>query len=344
MSLSHVLQHARAGLGDIRGASSRQALVILAYHGVRADDSPTRNWMLLPQSEFASQIAELRERFDVLALDDAVARLRAGALDGPTACITFDDGYENNLLLALPVLQANQVHATVFVATDFIGTTQVPWTTALDAAYDRERNGSVDLSRFGLRVWSYESVEQARSAGIAIKSSLKDLEPGLRDEVVEFLRAQLPDPSPAYLSEFRFLDWDQVRALERSGLVSIGAHTVHHEIVARLPTESMRREIVESIARVDAECTRPSRGFAYPNGRANDFDSRAESVLESAGREFAVSTIAGFNSKASPRFALRRLSIAGDCDLPGFRRLISRVRNVAIAVARLASARIGDST
>lgn len=344
MSLTNVLQNAQRGLGDIRGAASWHALVILAYHGIRADESPHRNWMLLPQSEFATQVAELRERYDVLPLDDAVARLRAGALDRPTACITFDDGYENNLSLALPVLRAHQTPATIFLATRFIGATEVLWTTALDAAFDEARTGRVDLSQFGLGVWPYDSVEEARSTGISIKTRLKDLDVELRDEVLESLRAQIPDPSPAYLAAFRFLDWDQVRELELSGLATFGAHTVNHEIVTRLPDESMRREIGDSIAKVAAECDRPSRGFAYPNGRATDFDARAEKTLESAGCEFALTTIAGFNSSASPRFALRRLSIAGDSDRAGFRRLISRVRNAAMAVARLANPSDGETT
>jgi peptidoglycan/xylan/chitin deacetylase (PgdA/CDA1 family) len=193
-------------------------------------------------------------------------------------------------------------------------------------------------------VWRHDSVEEARSTGIAIKTRMKDLDVGRRDEVLESLRAQIPDPSPAYLAAFRFLDWEQVREIERSGLVSIGAHTVHHEIVARLPSGSMRLEIEDSVAKVAAECVRPSRGFAYPNGRASDFDSRAEEILESAGCEFALTTIAGFNSLASRRFALRRLSIAGDCDLVGFRRLISRVRNAAVAVARLAHGSAGETS
>src|SRR5687768_16736353 len=139
MSLTHVLQNARTGLGDIRGATSRNALLILAYHGIRSDESPLRNWMLLPQSEFSRQVAELRERYEILPLDDAVARLRSGTLDGPTACITFDDGYENNLSLALPVLRAHQAPATLFLATHFIGATSVLWTTTLDAAFDQAR-------------------------------------------------------------------------------------------------------------------------------------------------------------------------------------------------------------
>jgi peptidoglycan/xylan/chitin deacetylase (PgdA/CDA1 family) len=276
-------------------------------------------------------------------VDDAVARLLAGELHRPTACITFDDGYLNNLSLALPVLRAHGAPATVFLATHFIGSTEVLWTTAIDAAFDAAPPGTVDLSRFGLGAWSHDSVEQARRAGVAIKSRLKDLDVARRDEVLEYLRERMPGPSPTYLEAFRFLDWDQVRELERSGLVSIGAHTVHHEILARLASEPLRREVEDSVARVAAECARPSRGFAYPNGRASDFDARAEEAVQSAGCEFGLTTIAGFNAMASRRFALRRLSIAGDCDVAGFRRLTSRVRNAAMAVARLASAAAGET-
>jgi hypothetical protein len=101
----------------------------------------------------------------------------------------------------------------------------------------------------------------------------------------------------------------------------------------------LSREIADSVAKIAMECNTPSRGFAYPNGRATDFDARAEAAVESAGCEFALTTITGFNTMTSPRFALRRLSIGGDCDLAGFRRLLSKSRNAAVALARVALAR-----
>jgi peptidoglycan/xylan/chitin deacetylase (PgdA/CDA1 family) len=339
MSLSGLLRQARLGLDDVKGAASRRALLILAYHGVREDDAPVRNWMLLPKTQFARQIAELSGQYDVLPLDDAVMRLRAGAIERPSACITFDDGYLNNLSLALPILRAHGTPATIFLATHFIGSNEVLWTTALDAAFDSAPAGRVDLSQFALGVWRHESVEEARSNGIAIKTRIKDLEAGLRNEVLAAVHSQLPDPSPTYLAAFRFLDWAQVRELDRTGVVSFGAHTVHHEIVARLPDPLVRQEIEDSVTKVRAECGRPSRGFAYPNGRACDFDARAEAAVESAGCDFALTTIDGFNTSASPRFALRRLSIGGDCELDGFRRLLSKPRNAAVALARLALGR-----
>lgn len=254
-------------------------------------------------------------------------------------CITFDDGYFSNLALAYPILRDHNAPATIFLATDFIGSREAPWTTALDAAFEGTRTGRIDLSRFGLGTWSHSSADEAARNGLAIKSRLKELDAPRRTEVLRALWSQLPDPSPSYLSAFRFLDWEQVRELERTGVVSFGAHTVHHEILSRLPDELVTSEIGGSVAKVAAECAHPSRGFAYPNGRAIDFDARAESAVESAGCDFAVTTISGFNTMTSPRFGLRRLSIGGDCDLAGFHRLLSKPRNAAVALVRFALAR-----
>ena len=339
MGLTQFLRQARTGLDDIRGAASRRALVILAYHGIREDSAPVRNWMLLPQSEFDKQVRILRDRYDILRLDDAVARLRDGALERTSVCITFDDGYLNNLSLAHPILQAHDAPATIFLATDFIDSHEVPWTTALDAAFEATRTGRIDLSRFGLGTWTHASADEARRNGVAIKTRLKELEAGHRAEVLHALFAQLPGPSPSYLDAFRFLSWEQVRELERTGVVSFGAHTVHHEILSRLPDESVSSEIRNSVAKVAAECALPSRGFAYPNGRAIDFDARAEAAVASSGCDFAVTTISGFNTMTTPRFGLRRLSIGGDCDLAAFRRLLSKPRNAVVALARFARAR-----
>lgn len=38
----------------------------------------------------------------------------------PGVCLTFDDGYEDNFLVALPILEAYGIKASFFIATDFI--------------------------------------------------------------------------------------------------------------------------------------------------------------------------------------------------------------------------------
>lgn len=62
----------------------------------------------------------IRAWFNVLPLDEALARLASGTLPARAAVITFDDGYADNLLQAVPILKRHGLHATFFIATGFL--------------------------------------------------------------------------------------------------------------------------------------------------------------------------------------------------------------------------------
>ncbi len=71
---------------------------------------------------FTQQLGYLKNFGEFISLSDAVILLGSGApIDGQYFCITFDDGFKNNFLNALPILVENKVPATFFVVTDFIG-------------------------------------------------------------------------------------------------------------------------------------------------------------------------------------------------------------------------------
>ncbi|MBI1388649.1 MAG: polysaccharide deacetylase family protein [bacterium] len=93
-------------------AEGRAPVVILYYHGV---GDAAENWMALPMIEFHRQVQYMRERCDLVSLEDALARLRSGQNHRLAAALTFDDGYENFYHNALPYLEANGVPAAMFV-------------------------------------------------------------------------------------------------------------------------------------------------------------------------------------------------------------------------------------
>ena len=55
---------------------------------------------------------------------------------------------------------------------------------------------------------------------------------------------------------------------------SVGAHTVHHEILSALPDGEVANEIRDSIVDVRSRVRCVANSFAYPNGRSGDFDDR----------------------------------------------------------------------
>src|ERR1017187_5153905 len=80
-------------------------LRILCYHGICEDRLAKEAWVPLyfvTRSAFEKQLQYLRRNAHVLPLEEAVARLRSGTLPARCVCLTFDDGYANNLDVAYP--------------------------------------------------------------------------------------------------------------------------------------------------------------------------------------------------------------------------------------------------
>jgi peptidoglycan/xylan/chitin deacetylase (PgdA/CDA1 family) len=96
---------------------------VLLYHSVSDDPAPGIADFAVSPEVFAEQIAAVVDSGrEVVDFAELGARLTAGndaALEN-LACVTFDDGWEDNLAAA-EILAAHNVPATVFVTTGFIG-------------------------------------------------------------------------------------------------------------------------------------------------------------------------------------------------------------------------------
>jgi peptidoglycan/xylan/chitin deacetylase (PgdA/CDA1 family) len=89
-------------------------VTVLIFHRIaddRANDWTTSTHM------FCKAIAWLKAHFELISLQEAQHRLRAGTNFQPSICITFDDGYEINCRHALPLLINEKIPCTYFVST-----------------------------------------------------------------------------------------------------------------------------------------------------------------------------------------------------------------------------------
>jgi peptidoglycan/xylan/chitin deacetylase (PgdA/CDA1 family) len=100
-----------------RAAQHNEPVRILFYH--RVADTCRNDWTMRAKT-FETQIHWLRERFDLVTLAAAQSRIASGRNRWPTACITFDDGYADNRLFAIPLLLKYQIPFTYFVSTDHL--------------------------------------------------------------------------------------------------------------------------------------------------------------------------------------------------------------------------------
>jgi peptidoglycan/xylan/chitin deacetylase (PgdA/CDA1 family) len=313
----------RAGLDRVGRRRNRKALLILTYHGIRPAGLTTGwDWPLLPVNEFERQVAHLRKHYVVKFIDDAWDALVDGDTTRPIAVVTFDDGYRSVYDLALPILRNYGVPATVFLATGLIDTDSILWTSELGMAFHESRAGCIDLSGLGMGRVDLGRRRDRDTIARAVVARLKGMSPGARAPLVGHLRQAL-GPDSCRSDAFAMMTWREIEELERSGLVTFGAHTVNHEILSRLDYDEVRAEIAGSVDTVRRRLNAVSSFFAYPNGAAGDFDERAVAAVRHAGLRGAVSTMQGFTYAGTDPYALRRFNIGGHMAFCEFRILTS---------------------
>jgi peptidoglycan/xylan/chitin deacetylase (PgdA/CDA1 family) len=283
------------------------------WHGVSEAPLSPACWHQIGVDEFRRQAAWTAKRFRVLPLSEALPRLSEGTLPSRAAAITFDDGYRNVATNAHPVLAALRLPYTVFLASGTVGTDRVLWPDRLWLAFARPRAASVDLSALGLGTLPLGDDAERGSAYAAAVNALKSLPAAEKDERLTAIERALGAEASPRPGPFRALTPEDVRGLARTGLAEFGGHSETHDLLSRLPDAEVARQVAASHAAAAAWSGRTPVAFAYPNGRAEDFDERARAAVRAAGIAWALSTADGAATRASDPLALPRVGIgAGD--------------------------------
>jgi peptidoglycan/xylan/chitin deacetylase (PgdA/CDA1 family) len=283
-----------------RGGKS--GLSILIYHRVLAHKDP-----LMPGeidcADFDEQMGLLKASCNVLSLTAAVGHLRAGTLPPRAACITFDDGYADNVEQALPILQRHGLQATFFVATGFLNGGRM-WNDTVIELVRAAPGPMFDASAIGLGQHAVNTPAQRARAVPALIGKLKYLPLEQRAAQVAQLATALDLPLPTTL----MMSDEQVRQLHRAGM-EIGGHTVNHPILSRLTPEQARIEMAAGKATLEAVIGAPVRLFAYPNGKPKeDYHAGHVAMARELGFEGAVSTAWGAQKGEADVFQLPRFA------------------------------------
>lgn len=312
----------RAAVTALSRRRLRRRLAIVMFHGVEARPLSPPCWHVLDVTTFRRQLQYIRRHFRVLPIEEALERLENGTLPDRAAALTFDDGTRNLATQAAPVLRELGLPASVFLATGPMGTDEALWPDRLWLALARTTAAQVDLTPIGRGVLELRTVEERGAAYGAAVDRFKELPDAERIEKLGALIGALgqdsTDPGP-----FRLLSWDEARAMAADGLVTLHPHSVTHPILSTCDDAKVDHEIVESCAALERETASATNVFAYPNGRARDFDERARAALRRRGVRWALSTTNGYAAGDSDRLALPRIPIGSDLSFARFRLLMS---------------------
>ena len=115
------------------------------------------------------------------------------------------------------------------------------------------------------------------------------------------------------------LSADEIRALDTSGYVEIGGHTLSHAKLHELDAEAQAEEIRENKRALESVLGHPMLSFAYPFGYLNE---SAKTQAREAGYAYAVATDSGPRAMHQDRFQIRRIAVFPRTDVFGLWRKI----------------------
>lgn len=277
----------------------RNKLSILIYHQVLAKPDPMRPSE--PTAEiFDWQMRLLRDYFTPLSLQEALQHLQNNTLPANAVCVTFDDGYLNNLTVAQPILAKYGIPATVYVATAFSQGSNM-WNDRLIYLFSQPERQQLLLDNTQLPLT--DAADRCSKAQQWLKK-LKYLPISQRLEKIDqfYQQNNVSEQEPLMMSPA------QIKQLSDSG-VTIGAHTVNHPILKVMPEEQQLQEITQSRLQLETWLGKPVQHFAYPNGvKDTDFDETTVKLVTGAGFSSAVITNWGICTAATPPHLLNRFT------------------------------------
>lgn len=111
--------------------------------------------------------------------------------------------------------------------------------------------------------------------------------------------------------EERYMNWDELKALSASGLITVGSHAHTHRSMGELSEAEVETEVVTSRKMLSDALQFDVRSFAYPFGTVTDFSHTTDSILRASGYNIAFSSLHGSIKVGMDLVSLPRVKIEG---------------------------------
>ena len=265
--------------------------VVLLFHSVCS-----RDW-------FRTTIKTIKRAFQFVSQSDLEAYFQGDRAFNRACHVTFDDGDSAFMDIAFPVLQDMGIASSLFVSPQIIRNQTRYWFQELEDLQQHvgERQIKNEVARvLGCdveRIVAFDLFDVFKCMSIR--------------QVQEVLGAVSATTRPEARRRYN-LTVSDLLTLRDSGLVSIGAHSNDHPILALESEESSKTQIRDSIQNLSGLLGHPVTSFAYPNGLSGlDFGSREKTSLQECDVKLAFTANAGFFHRRTDPLAIPRVAFEG---------------------------------
>ena len=190
--------------------------------------NPERDKLWDPMSVdlFDKCIKYITSKYTVITIED-LPKISSKASQCNYATISFDDGYKDNFIYALPILNKYKVKASFYVVTDSIEKNIPTWTYILDYLFQNSKISKLkidfDFLPQDLKITELATLDEKLTYVKRLKPFLKKLSHSNRGMVLNRVNEAFNDIEIPKL----MMDWTDLKEMITQGHV-IGSHTVTH--------------------------------------------------------------------------------------------------------------------
>jgi len=236
---------------------------------------------------FKTQIEFMNKNFNIVSMEQVIEAVKGGDnLPEKALLLTFDDGYIDNYIYAMPILEENGVQGSFFIPGKTFATHQL-----LDVNKIHYIMASADIhlllkdviermdyyrgKEFDYlsndELWNEYAVDtrfDGKEVNFVKRMLQTALPEKLRNIISSELFAKYVGVSEETLAYELYMSEEQIRTMKRHGMY-IGPHGYDHYWLANLPEEQMKADIDKSLEVLDEFIDSKNWVMNFPYGNYN---------------------------------------------------------------------------
>jgi peptidoglycan/xylan/chitin deacetylase (PgdA/CDA1 family) len=283
---------------------------VLLYHRITNLKSDPQQLSVSPEN-FDKHLSYLKNNFRVLSTDEFTSLL-VNRKSFPKNCvlITFDDGYADNYLEALPILEKYKLQALFYVATGTLNTDKEFWWDEMERILLSECNASENEITINKKKYILNNLNEVKRKYLynELLPVMRKMPSAERALYIQHLANIFNSPAPR--SANRAMSYEELRNLHASSSAVVGAHTHLHPSLGALNYDEQLKEIKTSKDTLEKALKAQILHFSYPFGTHNDFNNETKLICRQLGFLTAAANYPACANRASdiysfPRFLVR---------------------------------------
>lgn len=290
-------------------------ILTLLYHRVNHQDTDLYN-LTVNVNQFEKQMKFLKKSYNLVKFDDDWNEVVDDSVS-----ITFDDGYYDNYKFAFPILLKYGIPATFFITTGYINGKKEFWWDNLErlCRFDNKEKSFNLFDDIYSYTWPTNDDTERINMTLDLRLLLRK-EPSLlkRNKWMHQLEqwSGLDENSNRKINIC--VGEDEIKKMDFSELITIGAHTVSHRSLGNLDYNEQEEEIIDSIKKLETIVGHKIEVFSYPFGKRHDYTNETVNILKRNGiKKSATTEIINLNY-SNRLFEIPRVSVCGDMNIEDF--------------------------